>query len=134
FMLALALVCLLIVFLEGKSTNEPSHPVAAVPESPPPSLATPPSPVIPKVTSPPPAVARAGPAAAESPAPDQESNPAMERLRQGMRRDTAMGTLVKDPDGRMRVRLNGGFQSVTAARRTADGRLVTTCFQDFDAL
>ena len=57
-----------------------------------------------------------------------------EYLRYSMRRDPESITVTKNADGSSTAFLNGTFRTVSAARRLPDGRLVTQCFESFDAL
>ena len=57
-----------------------------------------------------------------------------EYLRYSMRRDSENITVTKNADGSSTAFLNGTFRSVSAAKRLPDGRLVTRCFESFDAL
>ena len=57
-----------------------------------------------------------------------------EYLRYSMRRDPENITVTKNADGSSTAFLNGTFRTVSAARRLPDGRIVTQCFESFDAL
>ena len=57
-----------------------------------------------------------------------------EFLRSSMRRDSECITVRKNANGSSAAFLNGTFRTVSAAKRLPDGRLVTRCFESFDAL
>ena len=57
-----------------------------------------------------------------------------EYLRFSMQRNPENITVVKNADGSSAAFLNGTFRTVSAAKLMPDGRLVTRCFESFDAL
>jgi hypothetical protein len=55
-------------------------------------------------------------------------------LSHALRRGNEHITIIEKPDGTLQADLNGGYQSATAARIGEDGRIVISCFHDFESI